>query len=913
MANPNLSDVPGETTDLISGGDRRQDEVQQVMGAQSAKAKTPVVLNGTYGSVGPMTMDDEVVHTSSGSGIRSEVLGPETGRTGQVSGVSSLRAAAGKVMATVAAKVQEVIPPVSKGASTTSFLVQEDSGSAGTVGSGYATAASEPQREMRPNEDREPEDQSLFSPQQARRFQEMEAEAPLLYAGDEGTSRPLSPSQQLPHSASSSSDQADAIQSEVRRQMQSYLIVQAELQQRVAVLVEENQMLRQVAISSEVGTETQGSQTGKGGWFSGIRRNMMGLVHQVPMKSAGVPLDIPEGWSVSPPPTQSSVVNHTESSVQPHNQQRAPAASTIVLNPSPYGLAPPPLVPASLEAQSGRAISWQASGGTQGWDRPLGLGLGSVPKVQGAQGVGAGAVQGAQGVGAGAVQSTQGVGAGAMQGAQGVGAGAMQGAQGVGAGAVQGTQGVGAGTWQGAQGVGAGGSSIQGAGASRDAPGAGVGSGQGPQGQQHIQSAGALRESCPDPPRNPFEAMLSGMVQLQNVVADLAANKHGGTTGSAGGSPEVVRPGVTELVKLPPPTIEGALGFSDWIHAVKPSMSDLSDSSGECWDKVLHEARDWYNNQFVPANPINRVRLKVPASSIDRDPRWSRVRHRMEHLIIQSCPDAVKSELSSARISGVMGILCRLHVVYKPGGVAERAEALRQVQNPQPASSPADAVLRLRTWKRWMTRLSDLGGASPDAALCVQALETITSSILKSMQSLSFRINLVRASLHLDTQPTPIKVGEYYEHLLVELEAVSRASEVQPGTPNPSKPDSNKGVRQVEAKTQGTTDGAPLQREPKGPKVGGTSGNDSPKKLCKWFHEGKGCKRGKIAGLLMSGTRSPSLTEPIDVWPVVDRGIERTCVLTTLLRQLPNEMMVQARQRREKVRDSRRRRRRTQA
>ena len=93
---------------------------------------------------------------------------------------------------------------------------------------------------------------------------------------------------------------------------------------------------------------------------------------------------------------------------------------------------------------------------------------------------------------------------------------------------------------------------------------------------------------------------------------------------------------------------------------------------------MLHEARDWYNNQFVPANPINRVRLKVPESSIDRDHRWSRVRHRMEHLIIQSCPDAVKSELSSARISGVMGILCRLHVVYKPGGVAERAEALRQ-------------------------------------------------------------------------------------------------------------------------------------------------------------------------------------------------------------------------------------------
>ena len=209
-------------------------------------------------------------------------------------------------------------------------------------------------------------------------------------------------------------------------------------------------------------------------------------------------------------------------------------------------------------------------------------------------------------------------------------------------------------------------------------------------------------------------------------------------------------------------------------------------------------------------------------------------------------PDAVKSELSSARISGVMGILCRLHVVYKPGGVAERAEALRQVQSPRPADSSIDAVLRLRTWKRWMTRLTDLGGASPDAALCVQALEAITGNVLRSMPSLSFRINLVRASLHLDTQPTTTKVGEYYEHLLVELEAVSRVSEAQPSVSPSAKADANKSVRQVEARQQGGSDPTPGAKDMKGTKAGGVQGSsDSPKKLCKWFHEGKGCKRGK--------------------------------------------------------------------
>ncbi|CAE7795583.1 GIP, partial [Symbiodinium sp. CCMP2456] len=128
------------------------------------------------------------------------------------------------------------------------------------------------------------------------------------------------------------------------------------------------------------------------------------------------------------------------------------------------------------------------------------------------------------------------------------------------------------------------------------------------------QQARRLQEMQQEAPLLYAEAMLSGIVQLQNVVADLAANKQG----------------VVELVKLPAPTLEG-----------------------ECWDKVLSEAQEWYNHQFVPANPIARVRLKAPASSIDK--------------------------------------------------------ALRQVQHPRPADSAIDAVLKLRTWRRWMTRLTDLG------------------------------------------------------------------------------------------------------------------------------------------------------------------------------------------------------------
>ena len=643
-----------------------------------------------------------------------------------------------------------MIPPA-KVSSASSFLGQEEVRSAGTVGTGYVTAGSATMEEQpveveQPaNEDPQASGAERFSPQQARRLREMEQEAPLLYS-ERRTEQPQEDSgaaraPPLPHYSSSESGQAEAIQAEVRRQMQAFMVVQSELQGRVAALVEENQMLRQVAWSN-VDSVSGGSglHAAKGSWFSGLRRNLMGFVQQVPGTAQFDGGYAPQvtGWTSSPGPSHEGV--QASGHVEGQERHAAPPSTgakgqRVPVPALEYSLGPPP-TPSALSAARSQQVP-VASGVSPA---PfLGLGSIGVPKTT----------------------------------------------------------------------------------AAGPSTGAGATGGNG----------------------NPLEVMMSGIVQLQGVVADLAS-RSASTSSSAGGGPEVARPGVQELVKLPPPTLEGALGFSDWIHAVKPSMSDLSDTSGECWRVVLEEAREWYNDKFVPSTPIARVRLRVPESKTDREPRWSRVKHRMEHLIIQACSDSVRAELSSARVSGVLNILCKLHIIYKPGGVAERSEALKQVQHPKPADSAIDAVLKLRTWKRWMTRLSDLGGAQPDAALSLQALECITGNVLRSLPSL----NLVRASLHLDTQPTGAKVSEYFEHLLVELEAVSRVAE----GPSPSlslgaKTEANKNVRQVDARVAGGNDTSPAApkeaRSPKG--AGQAAGGDSPKKLCKWFHEAKGCKRGK--------------------------------------------------------------------
>ncbi|CAE7924460.1 GIP, partial [Symbiodinium sp. KB8] len=167
-----------------------------------------------------------------------------------------------------------------------------------------------------------------------------------------------------------------------------------------------------------------------------------------------------------------------------------------------------------------------------------------------------------------------------------------------------------------------------------------------------------------------------------------------------------------------------------------------------------HEGRGQLEVLLVTLAPIRWAQF----SQVDKEPRWNRVRHRMEHLILQSCPEGV------------------------------------------------------------------------------------------------------RASLHLDTQPSAVKVDEFFEHLLAELEGVSRVAEATSATnASTGRAEGTKGVRQVEAKTASSAmvDGSVLPNKDKGPKVSSPQGGDSPKKLCKWFTEGKGCRRGKDCRFLHDWSQIP--------------------------------------------------------
>ena len=348
----------------------------------------------------------------------------------------------------------------------------------------------------------------------------------------------------------------------------------------------------------------------------------------------------------------------------------------------------------------------------------------------------------------------------------------------------------------------------------------------------------------PSAPLDPLSVVLTGMAQLQGVVSEMAG------TPKASSRSEVIKPGVTTLPDLPAPSLEACLEFSDWLHNSRPALADVSDSSEELWELVVQEAGIWYS-EYLRKGPLDRLTMKPTPSSAVAQPKWTRVARRIETMIIGAAPQQIRDELSAARVSGLLQALCRLFVIYAPGGLTEREIGLKQIQEPSPASTPKEAVHTLRRWQRWCARMKELGGVLPDCALRVKALERVTKNVLVANPDIGFRINLTRAALQIDSIPDDSKVEQLHAQLLSELEVVSHRA-VKEGerskdnTNNPVVPK----VRGVETET--------AQNPPKNPKaspktnpknIGAKPGvaqdqSASGKPQCTFYLGANGCKKG---------------------------------------------------------------------
>ena len=269
----------------------------------------------------------------------------------------------------------------------------------------------------------------------------------------------------------------------------------------------------------------------------------------------------------------------------------------------------------------------------------------------------------------------------------------------------------------------------------------------------------------PQVPVDPMNVVLTGMAQLQSVVSELTSPK-------SKDKPEVIKPGVGALPALPAHGPESCLAFADWLHETRPALADVSDTSEELWALTVAEATQWYSS-YLRLDPLSRLTAKpVPSSELNQ-PRWARVSRRIETMVLTAAPAVVKEEVSASRTSGLLAVLCKLFVIYGPGSLTEREIGLRHIQEPPAGTSVQDTIEVLRRWKRWCSRMVELGGVLPDCALQVRALTKVTRSVLSSHPEVAFRVNLARAALQIDLTPDDDKVSKFYAQLLSELEAIS--------------------------------------------------------------------------------------------------------------------------------------------
>ena len=346
---------------------------------------------------------------------------------------------------------------------------------------------------------------------------------------------------------------------------------------------------------------------------------------------------------------------------------------------------------------------------------------------------------------------------------------------------------------------------------------------------------------------DPLNVVLTGMAQLQGVVADLA------------GSPkhvrqEVIKPGVNSLPDLPVAGPESCLQFADWLHSSKPALSDISDTSEELWGLVQKEAKEWYA-RYLRLDAVSRLTCKPSPSPDIVQPKWARVSRRIETMIIAACPTSVRDEISAARVTGLLPVVARLYVIYAPGGLSERELGLKHIQDPSSGTNVKDTVDLLRRWHRWCDRMDELGGTLPDSALRVKALEKITRVALQANPDIAFRVNLTRAALQVDSSPDNAKVDQLHAQMLGELEAVIHRAgskdKYPPQTPGPK----IKGVEDPSSPPKTPKHGKANPKLPTHPKPGsaqeGSTGGGTPCSSSQPPSEPRGVAHAEVKAIVL--------------------------------------------------------------
>ena len=343
---------------------------------------------------------------------------------------------------------------------------------------------------------------------------------------------------------------------------------------------------------------------------------------------------------------------------------------------------------------------------------------------------------------------------------------------------------------------------------------------------------------------------------------------------------ESIRPGVPELPALSPwDQQQGPLMLGDWLILIEPILSELSVTSGEWWATVVSESEKWYKEHLL-LGPLERVQHTLENPLRLQEKKWERVERRASSMLLQALPIPIREELVSARRLSAFGVVTYLMTTYSPGGVSEKQNLLRNLEDPPEITSVQEAPQAMRRWMRWRNRAREIGAVAPDPALQLRGLLRMTRKIVEGQRELQFRVSLLRSGLQVDTTPTEMTVHQLACHLQAEFDQlVLTEKKVHQKDPKPEQPKLK--AAEVEREDKGKGKGRERSEEERGKvrcRFYLTEGGCRKGKECTWLHDGKDekrrcyncgstehlspvCTRPKNA----SGESSPSKVKPMKV------------------------------------------------
>ena len=323
------------------------------------------------------------------------------------------------------------------------------------------------------------------------------------------------------------------------------------------------------------------------------------------------------------------------------------------------------------------------------------------------------------------------------------------------------------------------------------------------------------------PDVSPIDVLVQGMRQLQQVYLD----KRVGTEA------EHLK-GSVELPLLPDLVGETGVEFSDWLYVAEQTIGSLTDSAASWFARTMICVKEAYGRHQV-ASPLERLTVAPVVPKELTEAKWNRLERRVMAMLLSAMPKSIKEDAVTHRVATVSAALFRLHVLYAPGGVAERAAILKQLEGVNAGEVIVDVVAALRKWRRNLTRALEMNVTPPDASVLLRGLELIIGAAVKRHPEMSFRLSLARNELQLQHRPTQETVLKFYDHALSELQQSMPRSTNKTGSTGEEQPR----LRAVDG--QAGTGETYTQR----------SSSSSPQKgkgqtACKFFQSEAGCRRG---------------------------------------------------------------------